>query len=387
MGTQHHNAVHQHAPLPKSLCERLTEIHQNICHQLPQIARVSFALYDTSTGNLKTYADSTTDGEKLTHYEYPLDKLPSLQECVKHRRDRCINDLSQTCTEEDKRHHQWLKEQNYFASLASPVFFKDDFIGFIFINTSKEYAFDETLCQELSPFMDAIRQSIGQEYEIIHMILETIKDIQKRNPKHFQQSKDHQERMFHFTKVIAEHIAGIYHLNDEQIDNITLFSRLHDIGKLSIPCYLLLKPEALAIMEKKQVIGHIEKGIETMNDIISQSDSTEHASVRILKEIVSYHHELLDGSGYPFGLKHQDIPISARIIAVANIFDALTSHRPYKQARSIPLALLELEKMVASGKLDRHCVNALRYNQVMLKEVLQTYPEADPVYLSHNINK
>lgn len=62
---------------------------------------------------------------------------------------------------------------------------------------------------------------------------------------------------------------------------------------------------------------------------------------------MAYHHEFLDGSGYPFGLVSDQIPIPARIIAVANIFDALTAHRPYKQAQSIPHALLELEKWSA----------------------------------------
>ncbi|BCZ99580.1 hypothetical protein V130003_05630 [Vibrio cholerae] len=93
---------------------------------------------------------------------------------------------------------------------------------------------------------------------------------------------------------------------------------------------------------------------------------------------MAYHHEFLDGSGYPFGLVSDQIPIPARIIAVANIFDALTAHRPYKQAQSIPHALLELEKMVSDGKLDRHCVNALRENQEELKEIVARFPEQDP---------
>ncbi len=86
----------------------------------------------------------------------------------------------------------------------------------------------------------------------------------------------------------------------------------------------------------------------------------------------------MDGSGYPFGLVSDQITIPARIIAVANIFDALTAHRPYKQAQSIPHALLELEKIVSDGKLDRHCVNTLRENQEELKKIVASFPEQDP---------
>ncbi|MDW6093688.1 HD-GYP domain-containing protein [Vibrio rhizosphaerae] len=375
-----HNDVQQTSH-QRSLNEQLVEIHEHIREQLPQIARISFALYESFSDHLKTYADSTPDNEILRHYEYPLNQLPDLKRCAVEQCDRCINEPTQAL-ETDTVHTQWLKQQRFGGSLASPMYYHHEFIGFIFINTAEGYRFDARLCEQLSAHIDMIRQAIGREYETIHKILDMTSFILKQNPKHLAQSRDHQERMYHFTKIIARGVSQQYHLDDEQIDHITLFSRLHDIGKLSIPHHLLLKPGGLGVMERQQVIGHIDRGIEIMESVLSRADCLHHACIQTLKEIVSYHHELMDGSGYPFGLKADEIPISARIITVANIFDALTTHRPYKQARSVPFALLELEKMVAEGKLDKHCVNALRNHQAFLKEITREYPEPDPSHFS-----
>jgi HD-GYP domain-containing protein (c-di-GMP phosphodiesterase class II) len=90
---------------------------------------------------------------------------------------------------------------------------------------------------------------------------------------------------------------------------------------------------------------------------------------------MTYQHENLNGSGYPYGLEDIDIPIAAKIVAVANVFDVMTTHHPYRQAWSIPYALLELEKLVYQGLLSRECVNALRDHQDYLKQIIHKYPE------------
>lgn len=172
-------------------------------------------------------------------------------------------------------------------------------------------------------------------------------------------------------------MAPHYHLSDEEIENITQFSKFHDIGKLALPVTLLLKPDFLSEDEQKQLIGHIETGVAIIGGIIDSLKCTDNPCICLLKDIVSYHHEFLDGTGFPHGLKQDDIPVSARIIAVANVFDALTSKRTYKQAWDINFALLELEKMVFAGKLDRHCVTALHYYQDELKQIIDEFPEAD----------
>ncbi len=140
----------------------------------------------------------------------------------------------------------------------------------------------------------------------------------------------------------------------------------------------MCKTDTLDAQERNTMRNHVENGIEIMDRILESLGNPNHPSITLLQQIMAYHHEFLDGSGYPFGLKGEEIPPAARIVSVANVFDALTTHRPYRQAWSVTHALLELEKMVIAGKLDRRCVNALREHQEELRDVVARFPEHDP---------
>ncbi|MDF9389392.1 HD domain-containing protein [Vibrio sp. 1151_11] len=377
MDTHSKGCEHAYFPHVGPLNKQLANIHQRMQVKVPEIDRISFALYDHHHDNLKTYADSTFHGGELIHYEFPLAELPVLKQCAQNGQSRSVENIP-IQLKPDYPHTRWLIEQGYCSSLAIPTYHQQAFIGFIFLNSCQSHLFTEQVKQNVEPFIEMIRFAVCSEYDLVHTILETVNLTQARSPEHQLESKEHKERISCYAKVIATEVADIYQLDDETIDNIIQFSRYHDIGKLALPTSLLLNPNTLDKPERAQLYSHIEKGIEIINQIIDDIGTPDHPCISILKEIVAYHHEFLDGSGYPYGLMQDNIPISARIIAVANVFDALTSHRPYKQAWSVPFALLELEKMVVSGKLDKHCVNALRYHQEYLKQVIDTHPEIDP---------
>jgi hypothetical protein len=360
-----------------TLNHHIADVHNRIRQEIPSIDRISFALYDSNSKLLKTYADSTLTGEPLMHYEFPLENIPSLKECADCKIDRLIHQ-TESGLKKSSGHSQWLAKQGFLSSLASPTYYHDDFIGFIFINSKQCDVFDEQTTSTLYPYIDCIKAAASVEYELIHTIIDAANFLLQKNPRHLKHSQDHKERMFHYTQVITKGVAEVYQLDDEFIDNMSQFSRFHDIGKLTLPANLLMTQCKLAHIDKEKVAQHIDKGVGIIDKLIAQTGSPNHSCLTILREIVAYHHEYMDGSGYPFGLQATDIPISARIITVANIFDALTSHRPYKQAQSVPYALLDLEKMVQQGKLDRHCVNALRYQQQHLNQVIRQYPEIDP---------
>lgn len=361
-----------------TLSQQLIKVLHKLQPEFPQIERISFALYDSNTDQLKTYADSCEFcSGLLRHYERKFSELPSLKECAETHQFRVISNFESELNMSSE-HNQWLMQQGLKSSLTVPAYIENDLIGFIFINASKTDYFTDDVLDKLTPYIELIVQASSWEYETIHTIFDAANSKIQRQPKHMAQLKDHQKRMHYYTSLIANGVATIYELNDEDIENITLFSRFHDIGKLSIASSVLQKSENLQKSEKDKVYEHIEKGINIVDEIISKTGCSSHASLNILKEIISYYQERLNGSGYPFGLQGEQIPVSARIIAVANIFDALTSHRPYKQACSVAYALLELEKMVASGEIDNHCVNALRRHQQKLSEVINEYPEDDP---------
>lgn len=134
----------------------------------------------------------------------------------------------------------------------------------------------------------------------------------------------HVLRMSHYAHVLA--LA--YGLDAQQAENLLHAAPMHDIGKIGIPDHILLKPGKLTTEEFAEMKRHPLIGAE----IIGHCDS---ALLQMAKQVALYHHEKWDGTGYPYGLKADQIPLEARIVAVADVFDALTSPRPYKPAWSL----------------------------------------------------
>lgn len=154
-------------------------------------------------------------------------------------------------------------------------------------------------------------------------------------------------RMAHFSALIARTLG----LADERVQAILLAAPMHDVGKLGIPDHILLKPGPLSFDEREIMKRHPAIGYEILKDSAS-------AVVQLGATIALTHHEKLDGSGYPRGLSGDDIPLEGRIVAVADVFDAITSPRPYKKAWPFEEAV----DFIAQG-MGRHfdpaCASAL----------------------------
>jgi PAS domain S-box-containing protein len=144
----------------------------------------------------------------------------------------------------------------------------------------------------------------------------------------------HLERIREYAKMIAEELAMNpqygRHITPQYIDDIYQSSILHDIGKVGIPDAILLKPGKLTDQEFDVIKRHTELGGDAIKAIESQIEGR--SFLYLGKEIAYHHHEKWDGSGYPGGLRGEDIPLSARIVALADVYDALTTKRFYKPA-------------------------------------------------------
>jgi len=131
---------------------------------------------------------------------------------------------------------------------------------------------------------------------------------------------DHIIRIGEYASLIARHMGQ----DDQYIETIGYASPMHDVGKIGIPDKILLKPGKLTPEEFDVIKGHPEIGAR----LLSKSKSR---ILQMAEEIARTHHEKFNGNGYPFGLSGEDIPLSGRIVAIADTFDALTSKRPYKE--------------------------------------------------------
>ncbi|MDX8384807.1 MAG: response regulator [Ghiorsea sp.] len=161
---------------------------------------------------------------------------------------------------------------------------------------------------------------------------------------------EHISRMSHYSRLIAKNL----HLSEEKQKLLLEAAPMHDIGKVGTPDAILLKPAKLDTDEFAMMKQHAAYGYEILQG--SNSNLLQTAA-----EIALTHHEKFDGSGYPHGLSGEHIPLFARIVAVADVFDALTSVRPYKKAWSIEDAVAFLQEQ--SGKhFDPACVDAFLKN-------------------------
>jgi response regulator RpfG family c-di-GMP phosphodiesterase len=171
---------------------------------------------------------------------------------------------------------------------------------------------EEIVAEQTQQLREALRQ-IGRSYDHTLEVLGAAIDL-RDSP-----TAGHSRRVFLYSIEIAKALGGL----ENQMRNIAMGAWLHDIGKLAIPDAILLKPGPLTDEERAIMQRHAQIGYDLVKGIPFLADAAE---------IIFAHHERCDGSGYPRGLETQEIPIGARIFAVADTFDAMTSDRPYRRA-------------------------------------------------------
>ncbi|WP_211217162.1 HD domain-containing phosphohydrolase [Psychromonas hadalis] len=173
----------------------------------------------------------------------------------------------------------------------------------------------------------------------------------------------HVIRMSWYSYYLAKHCTG----NNCWSELLRNAAPMHDIGKIGIPDEVLLKPGKLDAKEWEIMKKHVEYGVEILGE-------HETDLLALALEVTKYHHEKWDGSGYPNGISGEDIPLSARIVAVADVFDALTSERPYKKAWTVEktMALIEAE---AGKHFDPDLVQMFKACLPKIREIKALYAD------------
>ncbi len=184
---------------------------------------------------------------------------------------------------------------------------------------------DITETQKLEEKLQESLSGMRKAFDGIIQVLSTISE--KRDPY----TAGHQTRVADLTRAIAQDMG----LSAERVEGVRLAGTIHDIGKVSVPAEILSKPARLTNIEFDMVKSHPQVGYEILHDVDFSWP---------LAEMVLEHHERMDGSGYPKGLKGEAILLEARILAVADVVEAMASHRPYRPALGIEAALEEIEK-------------------------------------------
>jgi len=363
------SALNENRPLR----EKLQAAHRSLQERFPTIARIAVAIYDPKTTVLKTYIDSSGEDQPLQDYQAMLEEAPSLKEILQKGRPRVVNNMV-TFESGQAEHTQRIGRQGYAASYTMPMFSNGVFFGFLFFNSYQRDSFDPETLNQLDMFGHMISLLVINELTAIRTLTAALTTASKITHHRDPETGSHLDRMSRYARLIAKHLAPKFGLADDYVEHVFNFSPLHDIGKLAVPERILMKPGKLTDEEQIVMRTHAEKGRQILDEILENFglDGLNHADV--LRNIAHYHHEAMDGSGYPEGRRGENIPLEARIVAVADVFDALTSNRPYKDPWSNEEALAALLRM-AGEKLDRDCVLALIENLEQVEIIQHQFQE------------
>lgn len=309
----------------------------------------------------------------------------SLSEVFRRQEPRIINDYQDYFAQKPSSElTAMLLEEGIRSSMAYPLVVNGIGIGALIFASSTPNAYNGDLLAKARILANILAVAVEKTILVDDLILASITGLAKLVEAKDSETGLHLQRIQNYSKIIAEQLSTTskyQRVIDEQfIEDIYKFSPLHDIGKVGIADGILLKPaklteEEFAVMKRHTVIG-AEVLKKSSNNLLRRG----HHFFDMAIQIALGHHEKYDGTGYPYGLAGEAIPLSARIVSLADVFDALTSKRVYKQPIDIDVSF----KMVAdeSGShFDPDIVQAMLDRRLDIIEICELYKEnIEPVW-------
>jgi len=226
----------------------------------------------------------------------------------------------------------------------------------LFESLAKEIGFGLRAIERQHQLDDQIHEKELVQERLATSLRATIEAMSRTMEWRDPYTAGHQKRVAEISMAIARQL----HWSEERVQALYMAAMVHDIGKMSVPSEILTKPSRLTSIEMQLVQGHVDSGYQILKDIPFPWP---------IADMVRQHHERLDGSGYPQGLKGDEISIEGRILAVADTIEAMSSHRPYRPGLGLDAAMKEI-RAEAGSKLDASVVDAafaLEGEQVLQK--------------------
>jgi hypothetical protein len=364
---------YQQLAQPLSFGDRLQHLYRVLREQYSGIDRLSLALYQPDSDQLSTFTCAGDDASPLTGYSVLLDAVPSLKVLADNPLVRVVGDMREFRSDELSTHTAALLGQGYRSSLTMPLTVEGHFLGMLFLNARTIDYFSAPMAAYCTLWGHLVGQTLAQEQETLRRLHALARWALDVSGVRCIESDDHMQRMAAYTRLIARQLQSSQPLSDSWIEYLTLFAPLHDIGKISVPDRILHKPGSLTAEEFDEMKRHVSGGKTLLEKAIRRFDLGRIEHIDMLMNIIQYHHEKLDGSGY-LGLNGtHEIPLEARIVAVADILDALLNARCYKQAWEEDAVWQELERL-SGRQLDPDCVAAVLDNKAAIQDIQQRWP-------------
>lgn len=376
-GAEFYQDPFQKLAQPQPFFSRLQHLYRVLREQYSGIERFSLALYDADSDHLTTFSAFGEGVSPLSGYSNSLAATPSLRKLAEDGHLRVVNDMRTFRSDDLSTHTEALLAQGFRSGFSMPLVSDGRFLGVLFLNSRSLNYFSESMASYCALWGHLVQQELVREKETILRLQALASWALDVGGLYSAESDEHMRRMSAYVRLIARGVRQKHRLADTWIEYLALFAPLHDIGKLAVPSALLHKHGELSEDEFEQMKQHVLTGRALVDRAISQFalDNLEH--IDMLRNLVQFHHEKLDGSGY-LGLSGTAaIPLEARIVAVADITDALLNHRSYKTAWQLPAVLDEL-KQLAGQQLDADCVAVILNNPEDVLAINERWPSRAP---------
>lgn len=349
----------------------MEELYSIISEEM-ECDRVALAFLNKS-GKITAESAYTSYEKVLLEAGYSSDIKSSTLQIIKNSSEpRVINDLEYyILTKYPSESTHLIYQEGIRSSITYPILFREKCVGFLFISSKHKNVYYKEEVAFGKRVMGLLKHKLYIEYILQDIIAQTSHSFVKLMDLKDNETAMHIKRMSKYSYIIAKKYMDKYKtLTPKYVREILWFSPLHDIGKVGIPDNILLKPGSLTPDEWKTMKSHVNIGEEVIDEM--NYNLSEYFSLPAMKtavEIIMGHHEKFDGNGYPRGLKGEDIPLAGRIASLADVFDALTSIRPYKKAFTIDEALHYLENEMS----DNFDPNVYSCFKEALDEILVVY--------------
>jgi len=354
-----------------SLCEELGKLHEAVHRTHPAVGRMAVATHDPDNHRLRTFIHSTAGRNPLPLYEVRKDTVPSLTRLAKSGRPRVVNDI-RNLPRPHGDHTRRLLDGGFRSSLTVPLFEGEGLLGFLFLDATETGYFSPGRVRSLDVPTQTAGLLVRHHLAVIRMLRAAVDMMRELSRARDWETGNHVRRMARYARLIAARLGAEWNLDDEWVEFLFLFAPLHDVGKISVPDRVLLKEGALDAEERRVMRTHPEAGVRIIDTLLADAELADLPQGAMLRNIVRYHHEATNGSGYPEGLAGDRIPPEARMTAVADVFDALTTRRPYKDPWSVERAFDFLS--LRSGELfDSRCVEALVSSGEEVEEAMERF--------------
>ena len=309
-------------------------ILNNLIHQIASIIEVNrCSVVLVNEEDRYGVVVATYENPDIDNLRIELSKYPEIEKVLQDKKILCIDDASTEPLMKGVR--EKLSQIGLFSFMILPLTFHEEFLGTLFLRTTRgkpSFSYREKMfCQIAATAATKALVNARLYSSVQDNFRNTVVSMAKSLEKRDEYTMGHSEKVSEYSLMIAQE----FDFSESDINVIKYASLLHDIGKIGIRDSVLKKQGPLTREEFEEIIHHPQYGVEILSPI---------AGMVPMLPLVLHHHEFFDGKGYPDGLKGEAIPVGARIVGIADAFEAMSSNRPYRKAFPKKIAVQRLKE-------------------------------------------